>query len=124
MKETTILLVEDELIIAMSTKIQLEAAGYRVLFPVMTGEEAVSRANSDLPDLILMDLLLKGQKNGLQAALEIRKFHQVPILFVTGNPGMVSSQDLETLGDATAVLTKPVNAQALLQSIQQFIPAP
>jgi CheY-like chemotaxis protein len=122
MKALTILLVEDELIIAMSTKKHLEAAGYRVIYPVMTGDDAVSRASEDRPDLILMDYLLKGQKTGLDAAREIRVSQQVPILFVTGNPGLLNQDELASLGSHTAVLTKPVHNSLLLESIQRFFP--
>ena len=82
MKEN-ILVVEDERIIAYDIKDCLERFGYSV--PVITGygEKAIEFAQQMHPDLILMDVMLKGDKNGIEAAEEIITRFNIPVIFLT-----------------------------------------
>lgn len=78
----TILLVEDEVLIAMAEERQLLNAGYNVV-TVFSGEEAVALVKKGIPriDIVLMDIDLGRGKDGTQAALEILEFNDIPILF-------------------------------------------
>lgn len=82
----TILLVEDEIIIAASEQMQLEAAGYRVVHR-LTGEEAIEliRNKEETVDIILMDINLGKGIDGTQAAQEILNFKEIPILFLSSH---------------------------------------
>ena len=79
-----ILIVEDEAIIALCLKMELKQAGYAVGPAAFTGEEAVIRAAEESPDVILMDIGLAGDINGIEAAQQIRARSNVPIIFMTG----------------------------------------
>lgn len=79
-----ILLVEDDLLIALSMEMELRDAGYCVPKRVATGEKAVLAAREESPDVILMDIRLAGDIDGVDAALGIREFSDVPIIFMTG----------------------------------------
>lgn len=82
-KENRILVVEDEMITAMDIKNRLQEMGYIVPATASSGEEAISLAEKLTPDLILMDIVLKSEIDGTQAAQYIaNKFH-IPIIFLT-----------------------------------------
>ncbi|MDJ0697132.1 ATP-binding protein [Mastigocoleus sp. MO_188.B34] len=82
MKES-ILIVEDERIIACDIKDCLEKFGYEVPGITADGEKAIQAAEELNPDLILMDIMLKGKKNGIEAAEEIINRLNIPIIFLT-----------------------------------------
>jgi len=78
-----ILLVEDERIVAMDLKHRLENMNYTVLAVVSSGEEAVEKAALMLPDLILMDIVLMGEMDGIHAAQIIKDNYNIPVLYLT-----------------------------------------
>ena len=78
-----ILIVEDERLVAMSLRKQLHALGYEVVQSVSSGEAAIKAAVESQPDLILMDIRLEGGLDGIEAATEIRKRRDLPIIYLT-----------------------------------------
>lgn len=84
MKELTkILIVEDELIAADSLRIDLEKLGYQVTGIANSHQKTLKKLTEKLPDLILMDIKLKGNDNGILLAEEIRKNLNIPIIYLT-----------------------------------------
>ncbi len=115
-----ILVVEDESIVAMDIKRQLEQAGYTVLDCVKTGEMAVELAQRSNPDLILMDIKLKGQMDGIEAAEIIHNNYFLPVIFLT------SYADENTLrrariSEAFGYLMKPFEENSLAPAIEMAI---
>ncbi len=78
-----ILIAEDENIIALDIKKRVEGMGYFVPVVVNSGERAVEAAAGLLPDLILMDVTLKGKISGIDAGIEIWNKYKIPVIFVT-----------------------------------------
>jgi CheY-like chemotaxis protein len=78
-----ILIVEDEIIVAMAIEQRLLDLGYAIVDIVNTGEDAVKCANQLKPDLILMDIILKGKMNGIEAAKQIKGKLDIPIIYLT-----------------------------------------
>ena len=78
-----IMVVEDEGIIAQDIKNCLEGLGYVVPDVVFTGREAIRRAEELRPDLVLMDIVLKGEIDGIETAAEIRRKYNIPIVYLT-----------------------------------------
>ena len=78
-----LMLVEDERIVAFDLKRQLQGFGYNVSSVVASGEQAVSRIAVENPDLVLMDIHLEGAMDGIEAAIQIRTKHQIPVIFLT-----------------------------------------
>jgi len=78
-----ILIVEDERIIAEDIKNTLHNIGYEVCGIVSKGEDAVEKASIEKPDLILMDIMLSGYMNGVEAAHTIYKNQQIPVVFLS-----------------------------------------
>ena len=102
-----LLIVEDEFFVATLLQRNLELVGYQVCELVGTGEEAIERAEKEQPDFIVMDIRLAGEMNGIEAAREIHKRFQIPIIFMTGY------SDKETIAQARelnplACLVKPI----------------
>ena len=83
MANTRILIVEDESIVAKDIQTSLTGLGYTVVGIVAFGEEAVERVGELKPDLILMDVMLKGAMDGIEAAERIRREHSVPVVYLT-----------------------------------------
>lgn len=83
MSKNTIMLVEDEIIVAADVKMRLESMGYDVLDIIDTGEDAIQKAGEGRPDLILMDIVLKGEMDGIEAAQQIRDLYDIPIIYLT-----------------------------------------
>jgi diguanylate cyclase (GGDEF)-like protein/PAS domain S-box-containing protein len=85
MPDTTILIVEDEVIVAAHQKKMLIEWGYNVLPIATTGQDAIQMVESLSPDLVLMDINLQGEMDGIQAAEYIYSCLQVPVVFVTAH---------------------------------------
>lgn len=83
MTRSVILVVEDEIVVAMEIEEKLKSLGYEVSALCSSGEEAVSRIQERRPDLVLMDIKLDGQLDGIQAAELIRSHHDIPIVYLT-----------------------------------------
>lgn len=83
MSRTKILIVEDEMIIAEDMADALTQLGYEVTAIVPSGQDAIKKAATTHPDLVLMDINLQGEIDGVDAANEIRSRHQIPVVFLT-----------------------------------------
>jgi len=115
----SILLVEDEAIIAWDLKDRLESAGYPVCRMIATGEDAVLWAERARPGVILMDNRLAGEIDGLEAALRIRANSDVPIVLMTGYPQDEEFQKRIAPVHPLACLTKPVNIEELITILKK-----
>lgn len=80
-----ILIVEDEMIIAANTSLQLTNLGYEVSGIVSRGEEALVQIEENLPDIILLDIQLKGELDGIETAHRMQKHFNIPIIYLTSN---------------------------------------
>ena len=114
-----ILIAEDDLIIARDIKNTLENTGYSVVSVVDNGKDAISVSEDKKPDLILMDIMLKGKMTGLDAAEHINKVRSTPIIFLS------ALCDDETFLNAYllkpfAYLTKPFRRAELVRKIDKI----
>ena len=80
---TKILIVEDEAIIAMELRNEIELLGYEVIAIVDSGEEAFTAIKKTIPDIILMDITIKGDLNGIGTAQKIKEDYDIPVIFAT-----------------------------------------
>ncbi len=83
MSKTNILIVEDESIVAKDIQHSLKKLGYTVVGMCSTGEDAIKVAEELKPDLVLMDIMLKGDMSGIEAAGQIREKLNIPIIYLT-----------------------------------------
>ncbi len=113
-----ILIVEDEAFTASLLKMLMVRRGHMVLGPVATGEEAVQLGLSAKPDVILMDIHLAGEMDGIDAVGAIHKEVKVPVIFITAydDPAIV---ERAMLHNPLAYLKKPVNPNDIEQVLRQ-----
>lgn len=83
MGKASILIVEDESIVALNIAHILTSLGYRVLGPVGTGPKALALIEEDPPDIVLLDIKLRGGMDGIEVAEQIRSRLRIPIIYVT-----------------------------------------
>ncbi len=82
-KVKQVLVVEDEIIVADDLKKRLTRMGYNVPVAVSSGKEAIEKANENLPDLVLMDIVLRGDMDGIEAAEKIHSSLDIPVVYLT-----------------------------------------
>ena len=117
MAEGRILIVEDEHIVAMGIKKMLKNLGYTVTGVASSGEDAISKTESTFPDVVLMDIMLKGDMDGVEAAREIRERFDVPIVYLTAysdNNILERAKITEPFG----YIIKPFDEKDLYSSIE------
>lgn len=114
-----ILIIEDETIISFSYQLQLERMGFEVIGTARSSEEAEELMLRDRPDLIIMDIYLKGPKTGLELAQEIHAKDPIPILFLTASTRADVVEAIRGLKDAQ-YLPKPINSDNLEDMLQRF----
>lgn len=84
-EQITILIVEDEMLIGANISLQLQQLGYDVIGLVPRGDEALELISRQQPDIILLDINLKGELDGIETALIMQKKHDIPIIYLTAN---------------------------------------
>jgi PAS domain S-box-containing protein len=114
--DVKILLVVDESIEAMNIKRTLESFDYTVPYVASSGEEAVKKALKFMPDLILMDIILKGEGNGIEAASKIKDMN-IPVIFLTAHSEESTLQKAK-FTEPYGYLLKPYDVKELKLTIE------
>ncbi|HEX7156937.1 MAG TPA: diguanylate cyclase [Burkholderiaceae bacterium] len=119
-RRPTILVVEDEWVVAKDLQRSLSYFGYNVPSTAATADEAIRLAQDHRPDLVLMDVNLAGPRDGIEAARELRASHDVPVVFLT------AFSDEDTVARAKVVephsyLVKPVKIDELRSAVELAI---
>ncbi len=117
MTKTRILVVEDESIVALDIRHRLAGMGYEVAGQAASGEEAVQKARDLLPDLVLMDIKLRGEMDGVEAAGIIRAELQLPVIFLTAFADDPTFQRA-SLTEAFGYILKPFEERELRINIE------
>ena len=113
-----VLVVEDEAIPALDLKMRLREWGYEVTASVSTADEAVAAAEKDPPDLVLMDVVLPGRRDGIAAANAIQARTDAPVIFITA----VGLPDgTLTGGRRRAAISKPFDPERLRSTIRELL---
>jgi len=115
-----ILVVEDERIVAEDIKRQLEKIGYGVTAIASSAKEAISKAEQMKPDLVLMDIVLEGQRSGIEAAGRIRSRFNIPVIYLTA----YTDEALLELAKQTepfGYIVKPFEAKELKSNIEMAL---
>jgi len=115
-----IIIVEDEAIVAMATKMMLIKLSHEIISITSLAEEAITKVFENHVDLILMDIKLKGPMDGIQAALEIRKDKDTPIIFVTGNSDLKTKNRIAEV-ENSGILHKPIMLEDLRTALKKFL---
>ncbi len=115
-----ILVVEDEGIVALDISNHLEGMGYVVLGTAATGEDAIRKAEQLKPDLVLMDIKLRGKMDGIQAADMIRVHSKIPIIFLTAYADKPTLQRAK-ISEPYGYVLKPFEDRELLVAIEMAL---
>lgn len=110
-----VLIVEDEMILSLLIEKMVQSLGHKVIGKVTTGEEAVELAAEYKPDLILMDIRLQGEMDGIEAMTKIKKRANIPVIYITGNTDKMYRNKINE-SDYLAFLTKPISINELSRS--------
>jgi PAS domain S-box-containing protein len=116
-KNGNVLIVEDEPVNAAVIEHQLKKLGYSVAGIATSGEEAIELAQSTKPDVVLMDIHLEGQFDGVEAAVAIRKKSGVPVVYLTGNSDEETIERARTT-EAFGYLHKPFQEREVHSTLQ------
>lgn len=117
MSTAKVLIVEDEVIVAKDISLRLKELGYTPCDIASSGEEAIEKALFHKPDIILMDIMLKGKMNGIEASEKIKESLQIPIIFITAytnNPIL----KLAKINEPYAYIVKPFDERELHINIE------
>ncbi len=115
-----ILIVEDEVITAMGMMEMLEFWGYEVLEPAATSSDALERVANEKPDLVILDIRIQGETDGIETAKKIREMIGIPVVFVTGYTDSEIRKRAEEAGPA-GYLTKPLDLTRLKSLIDKVL---
>lgn len=115
-----ILIVEDEMIIAAKISLQLTNLGYDVSGMVPRGEDALVHIKESVPDIILLDIQLKGKLDGIETAREILQHANIPIIYLTANSDEATFNRAKTTKPA-AFISKPFKQLDLQRAIELSI---
>ncbi len=117
-----ILVVEDQAVTALDEDETLRKLGYEVAGIVFTGEDAVRRAALDKRDAILMDIKLAGAMDGIEAAREIRKNQDVPVISITafGDKGNSDPEKIQ-IPEGYGYIVKPFNHDELAEALEKVL---
>ena len=117
MSKSKILIVEDENIIAMELEHRLSQMGYEVVASVSNGEAALKKIETKLPHVVLMDINIKGPKDGIEMAEEIRARFDIPVIFLTAYADEATLQRAKTSG-SFGYLLKPFREEEMRAAIE------
>jgi CheY-like chemotaxis protein len=122
-QNTKILIVEDENIIALDIRSMLEDLGYMVSAIVSSGEESIQKASKMKPDLVLMDIKLKGSIDGVSAGQEIYKQFHIPIVYLTAYSDQATIKRINNgkNGNPSTVINKPFDEGELRMVIDDTL---
>jgi|WetSurMetagenome_2_1015567.scaffolds.fasta_scaffold91002_2 two-component system, response regulator PdtaR len=123
MKNIKILIVEDEAIIALDMQETLTRLGYQVCGIASSGEKAVHLAETTSPNIIIMDMKLKGKMDGIETANLIKEKLSVPSVFLTASTDDNTIRQIENSLNKEYI-TKPFNEEELVSKIENLFNNP
>lgn len=115
-----VLVAEDEAVIALEIKQLLSRNDYNVVGVVRSGEDLIKESKDKNPDIIVSDISLKGNLNGIDAARVIHQFKNIPVIFVTGY-GDYSTYLKALTASPTDYLLKPFSERRLINAVKSGI---
>lgn len=113
-----VLIVEDDMLLSLVEERLIEKMGHKVVAKVGSGRDAVDKAKELQPDIILMDIILKGDMDGIEAMEEIRKESEVPVVYLSGNSDRFNYERAKKTG-FTDYLVKPITSNDLYRPFEK-----
>ncbi len=120
MPKNKIAVVEDEGIVAMDISKCLSNLGYEVVFVADSGEKTLENLKENSPDLILMDVELKGKLNGMDTAKIIAETHDIPVVFLTAFEDEATLEKMDKIS-SYGYLVKPFEDEHLKSTVAKIL---
>jgi len=117
MSQIKIAIVEDEMVIARTIESTLDDLGYEHCGPASSYGEALELLETEMPDLILLDVNLSGKKDGIDVAEKINILYQTPFIFLTANSDMATIERAKKV-QPHAYIVKPFSKEELFAAIE------
>ncbi len=112
-----VLLVEDERIVALALKHELAAHGHQVVAIASSGAQALEALATAEPEVVLMDVMIEGEIDGIETARQVSLRSAIPIIYLTGEADAATRKRAMHSPNCMGYLNKPVTAAALSQVI-------
>ena len=119
-KKLKILVVEDERIVARDLQVRLTNLGYSLTGTASSKQEAILSAERERPDLVLMDIRLKGIPDGIDAAQELRSTFNLPVIYLTGHSDTATLARARTT-EPFGYILKPFENRELVAAIETAV---
>ncbi len=116
-----ILIVEDERLLAISLRMDLEEIGFRNIRMVTNFDDACDAFRTEEPELVLMDVSIHGEKNGIDTARFLSAISSVPVIFLTGETDSEIRKQAESCTNCRGYLTKPIRMEMLEPLLSQVL---
>lgn len=117
---TKIIIAEDEKIVAKDIENKLKKSGYEVLGVVSTGKDLLDKVSESVPDLVLMDVKLDGDMDGIETATKLKKGFGVPVVYLTAYADKITLSRINETEPGGYVL-KPFKLADLRKSIEEAV---
>lgn len=115
-----VLIIEDETIISFGYRLQIERMGFDVIGVARSSQEAEQLMAAERPDVIIMDIYLKGEKTGLELAREIHAKDPLPIVFLTASTKPDNVEEIRRMRNCW-YLAKPITSDSLTDVLQRVL---
>ena len=120
MDKKRILIVEDNLIASLALEMMIEGAGFESAGRMVNADNLVEQLGEYRPDLILLDIMLDGEKTGIEVAKELREQFDTPIIFTTALNDLDTRKAIDEIDNAS-LTSKPYLEEGIIKAINQLI---
>ena len=117
------IIVEDNLILSLLYENYMKEMVFKTVGEITSGKKAVELVKKYSPDVVIMDIMLKGKMDGIEAAQEIRKFTSSPIVFITGNSDKAHMERALQV-ENSKFLRKPITEDKLKKAVNYLMSRP
>jgi CheY-like chemotaxis protein len=120
MSKAKVLIVEDDKLVCLILTKMVERSGYEVADIIAYGEKVIESIESRKPDLVLMDTLLKGEMDGIEATKEINRRWDMPVIYITGLMDEIT-EERASQTKYHGYIQKPINYADLQRAMESII---
>jgi CheY-like chemotaxis protein len=116
----SVIIVEDDKLLSLVQGRIVEKLGYTLLAKVSSGREAIQKMQELDPDVMMMDISIKGDLDGVETARKIREISDVPVIFLSGSADHEQVERATSLSNAD-YLVKPIKADDLIEPLKKAV---
>ncbi len=115
----TVIIVEDDMIFSMIVRRIIENLGFKVVANADNSEDAIERVIEHLPDIVIMDVSLKGSTDGIETIRRINSVRYVPVIYISGHSGMHNINRAKKSTGFVDYLVKPISRDDMVLPLEK-----